>query len=250
MSLLLINVYYGSQILHTATGIGYEACTISVTDDITLRVLRRQIHAGLELLPSQYKISVKARINTTMAGTSYLFNLFNVNSDQIWDMIKTTTLSVARFKTLELVVESKARSSTSSYDPCPDSIPDSSNPVPTESTSSSPVREDPIVSVDEVQQEPTDEEETLEDEWHLDVEEDEVPVDEVEGGKDAEDEEDVNEIVSEWQMSIPFISRGRQHPCAQFNDKQPMSYQDEPFYKKNIRLDVGFQPSQQFISKT
>jgi hypothetical protein len=44
-------------------------------------------------------------------------------------------------------------------------------------------------------------EDNEEEEWHLDVEEDEI-----------EDAMDVEEIVKEWQMSVPFINRGMKHP--------------------------------------
>jgi hypothetical protein len=53
--MLLINVYHGCQILNTSIGVGYDiraACTFSTDEIINLRDLRRQIHAGLELLPS------------------------------------------------------------------------------------------------------------------------------------------------------------------------------------------------------
>jgi hypothetical protein len=46
-------------------------------------------------------------------------------------------------------------------------------------------------------------EDNEEEEWHLDVEEDEI-----------EDAMDVEEIVKEWQMSVPFINRGMKHPCT------------------------------------
>jgi hypothetical protein len=53
--MLLINVYHGGQILKTSTGTDYDihaACTFSADDAINLRDLKRQIHVGLELLPS------------------------------------------------------------------------------------------------------------------------------------------------------------------------------------------------------
>jgi hypothetical protein len=53
--MLLINVYYESQILNN------------------LRDLKRQIHAGLELLPSQFNISIRARINTAPADSGDFF---------------------------------------------------------------------------------------------------------------------------------------------------------------------------------
>jgi hypothetical protein len=73
---LLINVYHGGQILNTSTGTGYDihaACTFSADETINLRDLKRQIHAGLELLPSQFNISIRARINTAPADSSYFF---------------------------------------------------------------------------------------------------------------------------------------------------------------------------------
>jgi hypothetical protein len=74
--------------------VGYDicaACTFSVDETINLRDLKRQIHAGLELLPRQFTISISVRINTAPAGLgSFLYNLFGVISDEIWGMIKTT----------------------------------------------------------------------------------------------------------------------------------------------------------------
>jgi hypothetical protein len=57
-------------------------------------------------------------------------------------------------------------------------------------------------------------EDNKEEGWHLDAEEDEI-----------EDAMNVEEIVKEWQMSIPFINRGMKHPCTQFTDKTPMPEQ-------------------------
>jgi hypothetical protein len=31
---------------------------------------------------------------------------------------------------------------------------------------------------------------------------------------EIKDEMDVEEIVKEWKMSVPFINRGMKHPCA------------------------------------
>jgi hypothetical protein len=70
--MLLINLYHGGQILNTSTDLGYDihvACTFSADETINLRDLKRQIHAGLELLPSQFTISISARINTAPAGS-------------------------------------------------------------------------------------------------------------------------------------------------------------------------------------
>jgi hypothetical protein len=55
MKILLINVYHEGQILNTSTGVGYDirvACTFSADEAINLCDLKRQIHAGLELLPN------------------------------------------------------------------------------------------------------------------------------------------------------------------------------------------------------
>jgi hypothetical protein len=74
--MLLINVYYGGQILKTSHGTDYDiqaACTFSADETINLRDLKRQIHAGLELLPSQFNISISAQINTTLAGSIGFF---------------------------------------------------------------------------------------------------------------------------------------------------------------------------------
>jgi hypothetical protein len=74
--MLLINVYHGGQILKTSHGTVYDiqaACTFSADNAINLRDLKRQIHAGLELLTSQFNISISARINTAPAGSSGFF---------------------------------------------------------------------------------------------------------------------------------------------------------------------------------
>jgi hypothetical protein len=59
-------------------------------------------------------------------------------------------------------------------------------------------------------------------EWHLNVKEDniqdEIDMDEIEDVMDAE------EIVKEWQISIPFINRGMKYLCTQFTDNTPMPY--------------------------
>jgi hypothetical protein len=70
--MLLINVYHGGQILNTSTGTDYDihiACTFSADETINLRDLKRQIHTGLELLPSQFNISIRSRINAAPAGS-------------------------------------------------------------------------------------------------------------------------------------------------------------------------------------
>jgi hypothetical protein len=74
--MLLINVYHGGQILKTSTGTDYDihvTCTFSADEAINLRDLKRQIHAGLELLPSQFNISISAWINTALVGSGGFF---------------------------------------------------------------------------------------------------------------------------------------------------------------------------------
>jgi hypothetical protein len=74
--MLLINVYHGGQILNTSTGMSYDihyACTFSADETINHRDLKRQIHSGLELLPSQFNISIRARINIAPVGSGDFF---------------------------------------------------------------------------------------------------------------------------------------------------------------------------------
>jgi hypothetical protein len=76
MKMLLINVYHGGQILNTSTGVGYNirvTYTFSTDKTINLRDLKRQIHVSFELLPSQFNISISARINTAPAGSGGFF---------------------------------------------------------------------------------------------------------------------------------------------------------------------------------
>jgi hypothetical protein len=85
--MLLINVYHGGQILNTSIGVGYDiraACTFYADETINLRDLKRQVHASLELLSSQFNISISARINTAPVGSSgFFYSLFGVVSDKI-----------------------------------------------------------------------------------------------------------------------------------------------------------------------
>jgi hypothetical protein len=142
--MLLINMYHGGQILNTSTGVGYDiraACTFSVDETINLRDLKRQIHAGLELLLNQFNISISVRINTAPAGSgNFFYSLFEIISDEIWGMIKTIApYQLPGYKTSELVVESEPISSSNYYDPT--SIPESSNPVMVEERIQSQARE-------------------------------------------------------------------------------------------------------------
>jgi hypothetical protein len=114
-------VYHGGQILNISTGVGYNiraVCIFSADETNNLRDLKRQIHAGLELLLSQFSISISAWINTAPAGLGgFFYNLFGVISDEIWGMIKTTApYQLPQYKTLELVVESEPISGSDNYD--------------------------------------------------------------------------------------------------------------------------------------
>jgi hypothetical protein len=69
-------VYHRSQILNASNGVDYDiraAYTFSADETINLRVLKRQIHASLELLPSQFSITISARINTALVGSGVFF---------------------------------------------------------------------------------------------------------------------------------------------------------------------------------
>jgi hypothetical protein len=75
-------VYHGGQILDTSTGVGYDihvAYTFYADKTINLRDLKKQIHVGLELLPSQFTISISARINIAPAGSGdFFYSLFGL----------------------------------------------------------------------------------------------------------------------------------------------------------------------------
>jgi hypothetical protein len=118
----------------------------------------------------------------------FFYNLFGVISDEIWGMIKTTTLyHLPGYKTLELVVESEPISSSDNYDPT--SILGSSNPVMAEEKTHSRAREQrpSRTSVQNVDVDEDGEEE----EWHLNVEEDDI--------------QDATDIKRELTMSYHWI---------------------------------------------
>jgi hypothetical protein len=89
-----------------------------------------------------------------------------------------------------------------------------------------------------------------EEEWHLDAEEDDIQ-DAIDiNMNEIDDVVDVEKIVKEWQMFVPFINRGMKHPCAQFDDNTPMSYVDEPYFRKPPRIDEQFSVGQRFSTKS
>jgi hypothetical protein len=153
-------------------------------------------------------------------------------------MIKTIApYQLLQYKILELVVESEPISGSDNYDPT--SIPESSNPVMAEERTHSRAQEQwsshaPVQNMDVDVDEDNEEEE-----WHLDAEKDEI-----------EDAMDVEEIVKEWQMYIPFINWRMKHPCTQFTDNTPMLYADEPYFCKSPRIDEQFGVCQQFSTKS
>jgi hypothetical protein len=66
--MLLINVYYGDEILNTPMDVDYTIVaiyTIIVFGYINFRNIKKHVQAGLDLVPSQYKFIIKAQINTS-----------------------------------------------------------------------------------------------------------------------------------------------------------------------------------------
>jgi hypothetical protein len=59
-----------------------------------------------------------------------------------------------------------------------------------------------------------EDEDEEEEEWHLDVEEDDIQDTTNINMNEIEDAIDVEEIVKERQMFVPFINRGMKHLCA------------------------------------
>jgi hypothetical protein len=51
-------------------------------------------------------------------------------------------------------------------------------------------------------------------EWHLDVEEDDIQDVTDINMDEIDDAVDVEEIVKKWQIFVPFINRGMKHSCA------------------------------------
>jgi hypothetical protein len=141
------------------------------------------------------------------------YSLFGIVSDEIWGMIKTIALyQLLGYKILKLVVESEPIFSSDNYDPT--SIPEISNPVMAEERTHSRAREQrpSRISVQNVDVY-VDEDDEVE-EWHLDVEEDNIHVATDINMDEIDDAVDIEEIVKEWQMSVHFINRGMKHPCA------------------------------------
>jgi hypothetical protein len=68
-------------------------------------------------------------------------------------------------------------------------------------------------------------------EWHMNVEEDDIYDATNINMDEIEDAIYVEEIFQEWQIFVPFINREIKHPCAQFADNTPIPYADEPYWR-------------------
>jgi hypothetical protein len=65
-----------------------------------------------------------------------------------------------------------------------------------------------------------------------------------------EEDIDVENMIRKWRQSISFINREMRHLRNQFNDDQPFSCANEPFYHKSARIDEQFDEGKQFESKS
>jgi hypothetical protein len=160
--MLLMNMYYGGQILNTSIGVDYDiyaACIFSADKIINIHDLKRQIHVSLKLLLSHFNITISARINTAPPGSGVFYSLFRIVSEEIWGIIETTApYQIPGYKILELIDESEPISSFDHYNPCPNSIPESSNPIQSEERTHSRAREQlpscvPVQNVDDDEEE-------------------------------------------------------------------------------------------------
>jgi hypothetical protein len=130
--------------------------------------------------------------------------IINTSTDMGYDIpdvcIFSALYQLPHNKILVLVVESEPISASDNYDPT--SIIESSNPVMAEERTHSRAREQlsshaPVQNVDE---------DNEEEDWHLDVEDDDIH-DETDINMDEiEYAIDVKEIVKEWKISVPFIN--------------------------------------------
>jgi MuDR family transposase len=89
-----------------------------------------------------------------------------------------------------------------------------------------------------------------EEEWHLNIEEDDIQYAIDINMDETDDVVYVEEIVKEWQMHALFINRGMKYPCAQFADNMSMLYTDEPYFSKPHRIDEQFDVGQHFSTKS
>ena len=133
MARIFVNIYHGGEVIRTQIKDGYNlsvARTFYVTRNTSLDELRRQIHAHLELLPTEYKLTIKARLNTAPPGTPYFYSLFPVECLEIWEMVIENATPMVKFSVIELIIDSKRITSETNYYPYPGSIAGSSSTPP------------------------------------------------------------------------------------------------------------------------
>ena len=122
--MVVINVYHGRQSREESPNF-----TFPVIGTISLVDLRKQIHAGLQILPSQFDLTISAHLNTAPPGLPEKYQLFCIDHEQIWEMVLQNATPVLNFNMLELVIQSIPRTDRNNYDPFPGSIPGGSNTI-------------------------------------------------------------------------------------------------------------------------
>ena len=221
-------------------------CTFSITDSTSLDKLRKNIYVGIRLLPSQFDLTIEARLNTTPPGSIEKYQLFNINHEMIWNMVLGHATPVLNFKLLELVVESVPVITHTNYDPNPGSVPGSSKDIPMHN---SPIHCDdhPDIPVsDDLWEDFEQLNNDTDSDTNSDLGDPFVGEDDM---AEIEDEIMMQDVIKPWQASILFINRELQHPYRTFNDDVPMPYKDEAFSGYSPRIDDLFSEGQMFESK-
>ena len=77
MSEVIINVYHRREISDAPT------CTFPVSDATSLDELRKHIYVSIHLLPSQFDLTINARLNTTPPDSAEKYQLFSVDEETI-----------------------------------------------------------------------------------------------------------------------------------------------------------------------
>ena len=124
MSQVLINVYHHRETSDVPT------CTFPISDTTSLDELRRHVYIGTHLLPSQFDLSIRVRLNTAPPGSIEKYQLFKIGDEIVWQMVLQHATPVLSFKLVELVVESVPVVSQNNYDPYLGSVPGSSRDRP------------------------------------------------------------------------------------------------------------------------
>jgi len=247
MARMFINIYHGGDVIRTESGENYNigaACTFHATENTSFDELRRQIHVHLQLLPSEYKLTIKARLNTSPLGTPQLFKLFTVDHPQIWEMVIGNATPMLKFSVLELVVESERITDQTNMQPEPGMIAGGSRRPTVPSSPHTDYYPDPTEDMDVGFEDDTSSSD--EDMAHG---EQGTPVDFPLTQEEIENEIGVQEILKEWRNSIPFVNRGMRHPCADFNSQEPMPYKDRGFFGSTPILDDPLSQGQRFQTK-